>query len=65
MATTPGDSIIFPLKMIVIGLLLGASACLTAVSAPPDEELGRLIARGFIRGMLVILLTSGLLSLAI
>jgi phospholipid/cholesterol/gamma-HCH transport system permease protein len=64
-ATTPADFIVFPLKMIAIGLLIGASACLTALSAPADEELGRLIARGFIRGMLVILLTSGLLSLAI
>jgi phospholipid/cholesterol/gamma-HCH transport system permease protein len=64
-ATTPADFIVFPLKMISIGLLIGASACLTALSAPADEDLGRLIARGFIRGMLIILLTSGLLSLAI
>ena len=64
-ATTPADFIVFPLKMIAIGLLIGASACLTALSAPADEDLGRMIARGFIRGMLVILLTNGLLSLAI
>jgi phospholipid/cholesterol/gamma-HCH transport system permease protein len=64
-ATTPADFIVLPLKMIVIGLLIGASGCLTAWSAPADEDLGRLIARGFIRGMVIILLTSGLLSLAI
>jgi len=33
--------------------------------AHEGEEIGRLISRGFIRGMLAIMLTSGLLSLAI
>jgi hypothetical protein len=51
--------------MLAIGLLIGATACLTALSAHADDDIGRLISRGFIRGMLAILLTSGLLSLAV
>jgi phospholipid/cholesterol/gamma-HCH transport system permease protein len=64
-AATPSDFVVFPLKMLAIGLLIGATACLTALSAHADDDIGRLISRGFIRGMLAILLTSGLLSLAV
>jgi phospholipid/cholesterol/gamma-HCH transport system permease protein len=64
-AMSPRDFLIFPLKMLAIGLLIGATACLTALSARPEDDVGRLISRGFIRGMLAIMLTSGLLSLAV
>jgi phospholipid/cholesterol/gamma-HCH transport system permease protein len=64
-AMTPHDFVIFPLKMLAIGLLIGTTACLTALSARPEDDVGRLISRGFIRGMLAIMLTSGLLSLAV
>ena len=64
-ALAPTDFVIFPVKMLAIGLLIGSTACLTALSADVGDEIGRLISRGFIRGMLAIMLTSGLLSLAI
>lgn len=63
-ATTPRDFVVLPVKMLAIGLLIAATACLTALSAEPEDDIGRLIARGFMRGMLAVLLTSGLLSLA-
>jgi phospholipid/cholesterol/gamma-HCH transport system permease protein len=64
-ALSPSDFVVFPVKMLAIGLLIGATACLTALSARPEEDVSRLISRGFIRGMLSIMLTSSLLSLAI
>ena len=64
-ATAPADFVVFPVKMLAIGLLIGSTACLTALLAQEGEDIGRLISRGFIRGMLAIMLTSGLLSLAI
>ena len=64
-ATTPADFVVFPVKMLAIGLLIGSTACLTAMLAQEGDDIGRLISRGFIRGMLAILLTSGALSLAI
>jgi len=63
-ATAPADFVVFPVKMLAIGLLIGSTACLTALLAQEDEDIGRLISRGFIRGMLAIMLTSGLLSMA-
>lgn len=64
-ATAPADFVVFPVKMLAIGLLIGATACLTGLMAQDGEDIGRLISRGFIRGMLAIMLTSGALSLAI
>jgi phospholipid/cholesterol/gamma-HCH transport system permease protein len=64
-ATVPADFVVFPVKMLAIGLLIGATACLTGLMAQEGEDIGRLISRGFIRGMLAIMLTSGALSLAI
>ena len=64
-ATAPADYVVFPVKMLAIGLLIGSTACLTALLAREGEDIGRLISRGFIRGMLAIMLTSGALSLAI
>ena len=64
-AASPSDFVVFPAKMLAIGLLIGATACLTALLAHPGDDVGRLISRGFIRGMLAIMLTSGLLSLAV
>ncbi len=64
-AAAPSDFAVFPLKMLAIGLLVAATACLTALSAGADDDIGRLISRGFIRGILAIMLASGLLSLAI
>ena len=63
-ATGPRDFIIFPVKMLAIGLMIAVTASLTALSAEPEDDVGHLTARGFVRGMLAILITSGILSLA-
>jgi phospholipid/cholesterol/gamma-HCH transport system permease protein len=63
-ATVPIDFIIFPVKMLAIGLTVATTAALTALTVHEGDSIGRLIARGFMRGMLVIMVMSGLLSLA-
>jgi phospholipid/cholesterol/gamma-HCH transport system permease protein len=63
-ATGPRDFIIFPAKLLFIGLMIAMATALTALSAGPDEDIGPLTARGFVRGMLAVMLTSGFISLA-
>lgn len=64
-ATAPIDFIIFPVKMLMIGLSVATTTALTALTVRDSDTIGRLIARGFMRGMLVIMIVSGLLSLAV
>lgn len=64
-AAEPSDFAVFPIKMLAIGLLIATTSCLTALSADVEDDIGRLIARGFIRGMLAVMLTGGALSLAV
>jgi phospholipid/cholesterol/gamma-HCH transport system permease protein len=63
-ATGPRDFVIFPVKMLAIGLMIAMTTALTALTAGPDEDIGQLTARGFVRGMLAVMVTSGFLSLA-
>lgn len=63
-ATAPIDFIIFPVKMLTIGLTVATTTALTALTVREGDSIGRLTARGFMRGMLVIMVMSGLLSLA-
>lgn len=56
---------IFPVKMLVIGLLVALTACLTGLEAEPREDVARLLPRGFVRGVLAVLLASIALSLAV
>ena len=51
-------------KLLIIGLLVAMTACLTAFDASSHLDSNRLMPRGFVRGLLAILITSGLLSLA-
>ena len=37
-AETPSDFVVFPLKMLAIGLLIGATGCMTALSAHADDD---------------------------
>jgi phospholipid/cholesterol/gamma-HCH transport system permease protein len=64
-AISPRDFIVFPVKMLVIGLMIAVATSLTALSASPEEDIGHLIARGFVRGMLAVMVSSGLMSLAV
>jgi len=63
-AMRPTDFAIFPAKLLIIGLLVAMTACLTAFDASSHLDSNRLMPRGFVRGLLAILITSGLLSLA-
>jgi phospholipid/cholesterol/gamma-HCH transport system permease protein len=64
-ATGPRDFVVFPIKMLVIGLMIAIATSHTALSAGPNEDIGHLVARGFVRGMLAVMLSSGFLSLAV
>ncbi len=58
------DFIVFPAKMMLIGLLVVLVPSLTALTAEASDELVELQSRSFVRGLLAVLTTSLLLSLA-
>ena len=62
-AMRPTDYAIFPIKLLVIGMLVAATSCMTALTAESEDDPAKLMPRGFVRGMLSIMLASGLLSL--
>jgi phospholipid/cholesterol/gamma-HCH transport system permease protein len=59
------DFVIFPTKMLLIGLLVALTAALTGLTARRGEDAGHLLPRAFVRGTMAIMLTSVSLSLAI
>ena len=63
LAMHAGDFAVFPGKMIVIGLLVALTACLTGLTASAQDDAARLLPRGFVRGVVAILLASIALSL--
>jgi phospholipid/cholesterol/gamma-HCH transport system permease protein len=64
-AMTPADFVIFPTKMLLIGLLVALTSGLTGLTARRGDDSGRLLPRAFVRGTLAIMVTSVALSLAI
>lgn len=64
LAMQPADIVSFPAKLLIAGLLVGAVSAQTALAAPPDAEPGRILPRAFVRGVVAVLLSSGLLTLA-
>jgi phospholipid/cholesterol/gamma-HCH transport system permease protein len=64
LAMHAGDFAIFPAKLIIIGLLVALTACLTGLTATVQDETARLLPRGFVRGVVAILLVSLAFSLA-
>jgi phospholipid/cholesterol/gamma-HCH transport system permease protein len=58
------DFVLFPVKMLCIGAMVALTACLTALTARPGEEPAALLPRGFVRGVLAVMLTSLVFSLA-
>lgn len=58
------DFALLPAKTLCIGALVALSACLTALTALQEDEVTHLLPRGFVRGVLVIMFTSSILSLA-
>jgi phospholipid/cholesterol/gamma-HCH transport system permease protein len=63
-AITVRDYMVIPAKLIAIGFLVGLSSCLTGLGAGDEDDLASLMPRGFLRGMLVIMITSIVLTLA-
>jgi phospholipid/cholesterol/gamma-HCH transport system permease protein len=63
-AVTVRDYMVVPMKLLVIGLLVGLSSCLTGLDAQDEDDLASLIPRGFVRGILVIMVTSILFTMA-
>lgn len=64
-AMQAADFAIFPVKMLCIGALVALTACLTGLTAVPGDDAGHLLPRGFVRGVLAIMLTSLVFSLAV
>lgn len=64
-AMGPSDFAIFPGKLVAIGVLVALCSVLTGLSARRGDSPATLLPRGFLRGVLAVLLTSGLLSLAV
>ena len=65
LALSAGDFVVVPAKLIVIGLLVALTSCLTGLAAGPRDDMARLLPRGFTRGVLAILLASLILSLTV
>jgi phospholipid/cholesterol/gamma-HCH transport system permease protein len=59
------DFVVFPAKMIVIGLLIALTASLTGLTATAQDEAARLLPRAFVRGVVAVLLADLALSLAV
>jgi phospholipid/cholesterol/gamma-HCH transport system permease protein len=65
LAMHPADFAVFPVKMLVIGLVVALTACLTGFEAAPRADAARLLPSGFVRGVLAVLFASIALSLAV
>jgi phospholipid/cholesterol/gamma-HCH transport system permease protein len=61
-AMSTGDLAIFPLKLLLIGLIVALGCCATGLAAQETEGAGTLLPRGFTRGITGILSVSVLLS---
>lgn len=59
------DFVVFPGKLLLIGVLVGLTSVVTGLSARRGDSPQTLLPRGFLRGVLAVLLTSALLSLSI
>ena len=64
-AITVRDYMLIPAKLAVIGFLVGLSCCLTGLTADAEDDLASLMPRGFVHGILVIMITDVLLTLIV
>ncbi len=64
-AITVRDYMLIPAKLTVIGFLVGLSCCLTGLTADAEDDLASLMPRGFVHGILVIMIADVLLTLAV
>ncbi len=63
-ATSASDFVIFPMKAVLIGIVVALSAGITALAARPGEAPATLLPRGFARGVIAVLVTTIALTLA-
>ena len=61
----PTDFVVFPAKMLAIGLLVALTSVVTGLRADNGDGASNVLPRAFVRGTLAIMLTSITLSLAI
>jgi phospholipid/cholesterol/gamma-HCH transport system permease protein len=59
------DLVIFPAKLLLIGLMVALACCATGLSAQELDAPSSLLPRGFTRGVTAILAVTLLLSLVI
>ncbi|MBR0646422.1 MlaE family ABC transporter permease [Plastoroseomonas hellenica] len=59
------DFLLFPGKLVMIGALVGLTSTISGLSARRGDSTATLLPRGFLRGVLAVLLCSALLSLAV
>ncbi|WP_424811946.1 MlaE family ABC transporter permease [Roseococcus sp. YIM B11640] len=64
-AMSPADVVIFPAKLLVTGMLVGAVVAHTPLTAPRNTRTSQLLPACFVRGVLAILTSSVVLSLAV
>jgi len=64
-AMRPADFVVFPSKMLVIGMFVALTSVLTGLDAARGAEIAGLLPRTFARGLIAIMLTSVVLSMAI
>ena len=57
-AMTVRDYLVVPVKLLAIGFLVGLSSCLTGLEASEDDDLSTLIPRGFVHGILAVMIAS-------
>ncbi|MCU0945351.1 MAG: ABC transporter permease [Rubritepida sp.] len=62
-AMQPADIVIFPAKLVLAGLLVGAVAAYSALAAPAHADAASVLPSAFVRGVLAVLISSALLSL--
>ncbi len=62
-ALTVRDYMIVPAKLLAIGFLVGVSSCLTGLGARDEDDLASLMPRGFVHGIVAIMVTSILFTL--
>lgn len=64
-AMTVRDYALIPTKLVAIGFLVGLSSCLTGLGAREDDTLASLMPRGFVHGIVTVMITSILLTLTV
>jgi phospholipid/cholesterol/gamma-HCH transport system permease protein len=64
-ATDRRDFALFAAKLVLIGVFVALTSAITGMSAARRDTPSYLLPRGFVRGILAVLLTSGLISVAV